>query len=471
MRQAVHASLAGKKEFLVVKMRCSLSVFLLSAFCSNLSGTGTEQEVIRSLKNNQINFLSCLFADIGGTLKEIVISPLEFEAAFENGLFIDGSSIAGYTAINKSDLLLRIEPQTVSFEVWDSPYGHTAQVMCAVCTQDGKPYLHSPRESLKNTVERARAMGFAVQCGVELEFFLMNEDGELADCDGYCSVAVDAGVRAFRELVLTALVNAHTDPEKIHHEVAHGQFEVVLKYADPITICDNVLKAKTIIDLCAKACGYRALFMPKPFAGMNGSGMHMHISLRDINNDCNAFYDAYDSDYLSAVARSFIGNNLVFIDQCTVAFNATFNSFERLVLGFEAPVYLCWGKRNRSGAIRIPDVNEARLKETNGAAMRAEFRFPDASCNPYLALKAIIEMGLDGIEAHVTAPACMETNLYHSTQEERDFYHIRNLPQSLEEALYLFENSTYAKKIFGEELHARYADFVEKRLAEKDFNF
>jgi glutamine synthetase len=416
------------------------------------------QKALKNVRTHDIPFIDITWSDILGNLKEISIPTERLEAAFENGLFFDGSSIKGFTQIFESDLRLDIDPESISFSAWQSEGFASARFFCDLLDSEGVPHKNDPRSKLRAAIERAYNMGYECLCGAEIEFFLFKqENGRLFPFDqaGYCDAQEDAHMKAFQETLLYALNYQGINPEKIHHEVAPGQLEVVLRYTDPLTLADRIQLTRHTIKMLARQHGFFATFVPKPLNNENGSGMHIHASLKQ--NDVNAFYDATKECNLSDIARSFISGVLKHVPEINILFNAVPNSNERLVKGFEAPVYLCCGDKNRSAAIRIPET-------TNSAGTRIELRWPDSECNPYLALTALFETGLNGIEQNMEPVSFVNKNLYHVSAEEIEAAEIKALPESFEQALELFKNSDFAKKLLGTSLHESYYTLKEKEL-------
>ena len=414
---------------------------------------------IENHKSQSFDYIDCMFLDVLGSPKSITLPIEKAEQACKSGIFFDGSSIIGFTSIHESDLLAKPDLTSLFVLPLCSEQMNTAIVMCDVCHKDGSLHPDSPRTVLKNTLDRAYEVGFMPYCGVEVEFYLLkkNINGKNVQLDdyGYCEAIPNYELKAFQLFLMNALSQAGIDIEKIHHEVAPGQYEVVIKYDDPLKIADALIMTKYIIQAVAEAYGLQATFMPKPFAHHNGSGMHIHMSFFDIEAGINAFYDSSAKNNLSLIAQQFIAGNLNRLRQSELLLNFSVNSFKRLVPGYEAPVYLCWGNKNRSAALRIPDINPSTLEETNGAPMRVEFRIPDATCNPYLAFAALIEAGIQGIINQEEAPDSVEKNLYHYSQEEIQELGIVTISTSLGEAIDEYKNSAFVQGLLGYSLYRK----------------
>lgn len=409
-----------------------------------------QQKALRNVRAHDISFIDVTWSDILGNLKELSLPISGLESAFENGLFFDGSSVKGFTRIFESDLRLVIDPESLSFSAWHSDGFASARFFCDVFSSDGTPHHNDPRSKLQKTMKRAADLGYDCLCGAEMEFFLFKqEQGRLVPFDngGYCDAEENARVKTFKEALLYALNYQGVNPEKIHHEVAPGQLEVVLHCDNPLRLADNIQLTRHTIKMFARQHGFIATFAPKPLKGQNGSGMHIHVSLQYKGE--NSFYDGTKESNLSTTARSFISGLLNRAPEINILFNAVPNSNERLVKGYEAPVYLCCGDKNRSAAIRIPET-------TSPAGTRIELRWPDASCNPYLALMGLFEAGLDGIEQQLAPIKLINKNLYHVPLEEIEAAGINALPETFGKALELFETSEYAQKLLGKSLHSNY---------------
>ncbi len=423
-------------------------------------------QVMRNLRSQDIQFIDVTFSDVLGNLKEITVPTNKIGSALKYGMFIDGSSIKGFTQIFESDLCLELDLESLSVSPWQIEGIKTGRFFCTVVDADGNPFANDPRAVLQKEIENARTMGYTCLCGTELEFFLFKKDGSVlipVDNNGYCDVETNARMKAFKETLVYALNHLGLDIEKIHHEVATGQLEVVLSYTNPLELADRIQLAKHTIIMFAAQSDYTAVFMPKPIKGINGSGMHIHVSLMREDGQ-NAFYDATKENYLSDEARSFITGLLERAPEINLLFNFDVNSAKRLVPGYEAPVFLCCGSKNRSAAIRVPDVSKAALEGTNGKPVRIELRWPDASCNPYLALAGLFRAGLEGIKNQAAPTPFINTNLYHISQQDRETLGIKTLPATFRESIVLFEKSDFAQQLLGSSLHHEIAKLKRAEL-------
>jgi glutamine synthetase len=425
-------------------------------------------QVVRFLKSQGIQFIDATWTGLDGKLYEITIPVYRLESALQDGMFFDGSSIKGFSQITQSDLHLTLDKDSLALSPWKSEGFASARFFCDTSSEN------DPRTTLKNVLEEAAQKGYTGLCGAEIEFFLFKEENgqyNQINNSSYCAVERKAEMKAFKEALLYALIHFGVNPEKIHAEVAAGQFEIVIGCCQPLQLADKIQLTKYAIAMFAQQHGYKAVFMSKPIYGVNGNGMHIHMSVKQ--GDHNLFFDATKEYYLSEAARSFISGVLSKAYEIDLLINPEVNSFKRLVAGYEAPVYLCCGEKNRSAAIRIPDVNHTTVHENKGAAVRIELRWPDASCNPYLALAALFKAGFDGIEQNLPATPCVNENLYHVDLAAITARGIQTLPSSLEAACKAFKNSEFAKELLGQSLHSTYLAIKETEwqeyLAENGF--
>lgn len=401
-----------------------------------------------------VNFIRLIFSDVNGVLKNVELSISQLDKVLANEVMFDGSSIEGFTRIEESDMYLVPDLNTARVMPWDLEGGRKIGIMfCTAKTTDQKPFEGDPRNVLIRTLERAKTLGFDVMVGPEPEFFLIKEDGEPNDQGGYFDLApLDLAANTRRDIVL-ALEGLGFEVEAAHHEVASGQHEVDFRYDEALKTADNIQLFKYVVRNIAEINGRTATFMPKPFEGINGSGMHCNISF--MKDGKNAFVG--ETEHLSETAKYFIGGILKNARSLAAVTNPTVNSYKRLVPGYEAPVYAAWSGKNRSCMVRIP--------ASGGNATRVEVRNPDPMANPYLALAVLIEAGLEGIENKITPPQEERNNLYKmTTQEVRDMG-IQVLPENLKEAIDEFKTSELAKRTFGEHL---FHTFIKEKESEWD---
>ena len=405
----------------------------------------TKEDVLRIVADKQIKFVRFWFTDVLGTLKSFAVTPAELEGAFDEGMGFDGSSIEGFCRIEESDMVAYPDPNTFAILPWRSGAGGTARMFCEIRQPNGDPFDGDPRNVLKKVVAKAEALGYTMNCGPELEFFYFKDSTgtEVLDQGGYFDLTtLDAGSDLRRDTI-NALHAMGIQVEYSHHEVAPSQHEIDLRYKEVTVMADQVMTYRLTVKEIAQAQGVYASFMPKPIFGVNGSGMHVHQSLFKGNR--NAFFDANDEYNLSEVGKSYIAGLLSHIKEIALVTNQWVNSYKRLVPGYEAPVYICWSRRNRSAMVRVPLYKPGKENAT-----RVELRNPDPACNPYLAFAAMLAAGLDGIEKGMKLPAEASNNIYHMTDAERAAAGIDSLPEDLHEAIEAFEQSSFVREALGD---------------------
>ena len=415
----------------------------------------TAEDIKAAVAEMNVGTISLQFTDILGTVKHVEIPVDQLDKALNGDLMFDGSSIEGFVRIEESDMYLRPDPKTFMILPWKMQEGkRTARIICDVYNPDGTPFEGDPRYVLRRAATEAAELGYTMYVGPEPEFFLFDraeaEQGQptMIDNAGYFDLApVDKAEEVRAEIVMT-LQEMGFEVEAAHHEVAPSQHEIDFKYADAITTADNIATFRFVVRTIALKHGLHATFMPKPIYGVNGSGMHLHLSL--FKGDQNVFYDPQTPDQLSAVAKHFIAGIVEHAPAITAVTNPLVNSYKRLVPGHEAPVYITWALRNRSPMIRIP----AKRK----ASTRIELRSPDPSANPYLALAVVLKAGLDGIKRGLTPPPPVEGNIYHMTEAERKEREIASLPGSLAEAILALEQDPVILEALGPHVTDRYLE-------------
>lgn len=422
----------------------------------------TKEDIIRIVKEEDIEFIRMQFTDIFGQLKNVALTASQIEKAVNNQVMIDGSSIEGFVRINESDQYLY--PDLDSFVVfpWRPQHGKVARLICDVYNPDGSPFVGDPRGVLKKVLKKAESMGYDMfNVGPEAEFFLFQTDEEgkpttkTGDEAGYFDLGpLDRGEGTRREICM-ALEQMGYEIEASHHEVAAGQHEIDFKYADALKTADNIMTFKLAVKTLAQKNGLHATFMPKPIFGINGSGMHTNMSL--MKGGKNAFYDPEGAKGLSKEAYSFIAGILHHMKGMVAVTNPLVNSYKRLVPGYEAPCYLAWSASNRSALIRIPAAR--------GLATRVELRCPDPACNPYLELAVCLAAGLDGIEKGMTPPPEVTKNIFAMDEAEREAGGIDSLPGSLEDAIAAMKEDQLILDTLGEHVSTNY---IEGKMEEWD---
>lgn len=423
----------------------------------------SKQSILDRAQSDEVKFINLQFTDIHGTVKSVNVPAHRLQEVLEKGCWFDGSSIQGFARIHESDMVLHPDPSTYQILPWKSPARRTARLICDVYRPDGEPFPGDPRQILRRAVEAASELGYTYNCGPELEFFLLQKRNETLrpvphDVAGYFDFSPRDLAAAVRSDIVDALHALDIEVEMEHHEVASGQHEIDFRYADALTAADNAITFKQAVKAIATEYGLYASFMPKPFFGQNGSGMHTHQSL--FKNGDNAFFNADDDYKLSREAYQFVAGQLEHARALSAVVAPTVNSYKRLVPGYEAPVYICWARINRASLIRIPQYSPGREQST-----RAELRFPDPSCNPYLAFAVMLAAGLDGIQRELMPPDPVEEDVYHFDESRLQELNIAQLPGSLEEAVDELESDPVLLDALGEH-SARL--FVEAKRAEWD---
>ena len=421
----------------------------------------SKDDIRRIVKEENVNFLRLMFTDLFGTIKNVEVPVSQLDKLLDNKLMFDGSSIDGFVRIEESDMYLYPDLSTWLIMPWNTEHGKITRIICEVYTSDRKPFEGDPRNNLIRVLNDMREAGYtSFNCGTEPEFFLfkMNEKGEptteLNDNGSYFDLSpMDLGENCRRDIALE-LERLGFNVEASHHEVAPGQHEIDFKYADALSAADHIQTFKLVVKTIARKYNLWATFMPKPLNGVNGSGMHVNMSL--FHDQGNAFYDANDKNglELSSDAYHFLGGLMKHARSYTAVTNPTVNSYKRLVPGYEAPVYVAWSASNRSPMIRIPSAR--------GLSTRLELRSVDASTNPYLAFAAVLEAGLDGIKNGIEPPKSVDRNIYVMDEDERAAAGIADLPSTLHNALKEFQTDPTMKKALGPHI---YQSFLEaKRL-------
>lgn len=405
--------------------------------------------VLRTIEERNVKFVRLWFTDVAGTLKSVAIAPAEVEGAFAEGIGFDGSAIEGLARSYEADMLAQPDPSTFQILPWRGEIDPTARMFCDITTPDGVPAAADPRNVLKRALAKAASMGFSFYIHPEIEFYLLKSsqigpEGPIpVDKAGYFDNVPGGTANDFRRRAVTMLEQLGISVEFSHHEGGPGQNEIDLRYADALTMADNIMTFRTVIKEVAIEQGVYATFMPKPFTEHPGSGMHTHMSL--FEGDTNAFFDASGQYSLSKTARSFIAGLLKHATEITAVTNQYVNSYKRLWGGGEAPSFVCWGHNNRSALIRVP-----LYKPNKGNSSRIEYRAIDSAANPYLSYALLLSAGLKGIEEGYELPAETEDNVWDLSDSERRAMGIQPLPQSLDHAIRKLEDSELAAETLGE---------------------
>jgi len=407
----------------------------------------TKDDVVRIVDERDVKFIRLWFTDVLGFLKSLAMTRRELEGALEEGMGFDGSSIEGFARVHESDMVAMPDPSTFAILPSIPESGRTARIFCDILQPSGEPYTGDPRYALKRMLAKAAGLGYTMYVGPELEFFYFRDSTgtDVLDRGGYfdlTSLDVSTGVR--RETV-TALEEVGIEVEYAHHECGPSQHEIDLRYKDALTMADSVMTYRLLVKEVANAQGIHATFMPKPMFGEAGSGMHVHQSL--FNGDRNAFFDPDDAYHLTAAGKAYSAGLLRYAREMCLVTNQWVNSYKRLVAGYEAPIYCCWARRNRSALVRIPMYKPGRERAT-----RVELRNPDPAANPYLTFAVMLAAGLKGMKDGLELPPEATDNIFEWSAEERDAAGIDSLPGDLEGAILAFEGSELMRETLGDHI-------------------
>ncbi len=415
----------------------------------------TRNDIFRMVEEEDVEFIRLQFTDIFGTLKNVAITSSQLEKALDNKCMFDGSSVEGFVRIEESDMYLYPDYDTFEIFPWRPQQGKVARLICDVYTPDGKPFAGDPRNVLKRVVKEAQDMGYMFDVGPECEFFLFHTDDDglpttlSHERAGYFDLGpTDLGENVRRDMVLT-LEDMGFEIEASHHEVAPAQHEIDFKYDEAIITADNIVTFKLTVKTIAKRHGLYATFMPKPKYGINGSGMHVNMSLASLDGK-NVFADENDELGLSKIAYHFIAGIIKHAKGMTAITNPLVNSYKRLVPGYEAPVYIAWSATNRSPLIRIPS--------SRGNSTRVELRNPDPSANPYLVLACCLAAGLDGIKRKLEVTKSVDCNIYDMTDEERQNAGVETLPDNLYDAVLELNKDKFICDVLGKHITEKYTE-------------
>ncbi len=418
----------------------------------------TKQDIMRMIEEEDVEFIRLQFTDIFGSLKNVAITSSQLEKALDNRCMFDGSSIEGFVGVEESDLYLHPDLKSFTIFPWRPQQGKVARFICDIYTPEGEPFAGDPRRVLKKVQQQVEEMGYCFEVGPECEFFLFDMDDsgrpstQTDENAGYFEMGPnDLGENARRDIVLT-LEDMGFEIESSHHEAAPGQHEIDFKYEPVMHAADNIMTFKLAVKTIAKRHGMYATFMPKPKAGVNGSGMHINMSLT--KDGKNIFNDPTDENGLSQEAYYFIGGLMKHVYGMSAITNPLVNSYKRLVSGFEAPVHITWSAKNRSPLIRIPSLR--------GDNMRVELRSPDSAANPYLVLALCLAAGMDGIKNKILPPPSIKKNIYELSEDECKLLDVKQLPSSLKLALDAMEADPFVSDVLGEHITKAFLSIKRK---------
>jgi len=406
--------------------------------------------VLHTVEERGVRLVRLWFTDVLGNLKSFAISPAELENALEDGMTFDGSSIDGFSRVQESDVLAIPDPNTFEVLPWGDPKAAEARVFCDIHNLDGTPFEGDPRQVLRRNLEAARSLGLMFYVAPDMEFFYFappqrGQPPEPLDEAGFFDLIASDVSGSLRKQTIRTLEGMGIPVEYSFHEDSPSQHEIDLRHNDVLSMADSVMTFRLVVKEVAASQGVYASFMPKPLEGVQGSGMHMHLSL--FNGEDNAFYDENDDYNLSTIAKQFMAGLLRHAAEITAITNQTVNSYKRLVPGFEAPVHISWARNNRSGLIRVPIP-----KRGNPLATRIEYRSPDPACNPYLAFSVLLAAGMRGISEGYELPAEADANLFQMDDSQLQKLGIDQIPASLGDALHVMEESALVAECLGEHI-------------------
>jgi glutamine synthetase len=449
-------------EFLaqVERFREGMGKYVHEMECYGGLDLSTPADVIKYCSDHGVTSIRLWFTDLLGFLKSFAVTLPEIEGAFEEGMGFDGSSIEGYQRIQESDMVafpIASTAQVVPFKVGGS---RSLRMFAEIRNPDGSSYTSDPREILKRNLARLKDFGFAhMNIGPEAEYYYFADEDRPSTIDraGYFDInPVDLG-DDLREVTVFALESMGIPVEYMHHEVAPSPHEIDLKYQEARCMADGLQTYKYWVKDIARRDVVYVAYMPRPLYGENGSGMHTHVSIFE-DERTNAFYSKEESYHLSTTAKQFLAGVLDHAREMALITNQWYNSYKRLVVGFEAPVYIAWAEANRSALVRVP-----MYKPGKEVATRIELRFPDAACNSYLAFAITLAAGLDGLERKLQLPEPMTQDLYELTPVERERLGVQSLPHDLYEAVQVAEESDLVMKTLGEDVLNK---ILETKLAD-----
>ncbi len=418
----------------------------------------TKNTIMKLVEDEDVEFIRLQFTDIFGIMKNMAVTAGQLQNAIEHGCLFDGAAVDGLARPEESDMYLKPDLDTMAVFPWRPQQGKVARLICDVMKPDGIPSEGDSRYILKKVIRETKDLGYTFNVGPECEFFLFHTDNDglptrvTHEQAGYFDLSpLDLGENARRDIILN-LEEMGFEIESSHHEIAPAQHEIDFKYGDALKTADNIMTFKLAVKSIAKQHGLHATFMPKPKAGLNGSGMHTHMSLS--KNGINIFEDSDDENGLSREAYYFIAGIMKHIRGMSLILNPVVNSYKRLIPGYDAPVYVSWSRINRTPLIRIPAAK--------GHGTRIELRSPDPACNPYLALALCLAAGLDGISNQLVCPPPINRNNYHMTEKEVESLGIERLPGNLYEAVREFQKDEFVQSVLGKHISEQYMELKMK---------
>ncbi len=415
----------------------------MTSLTGNSAPSSEHQHLLNACREHDVRFVRLWFTDLLGQLKSVAITIDELPTALEQGVEFDGASIEGFARHDESDMVARPDPDTFVVLPWRPQQHRVARMICDIYRRNGEPFEGDPRRVLRRQLESAQERGYTFYVAPQIEYFYFRapDDPAPLDAGGYFDLSpLDTATDLRRETVLT-LEEMGIGVASSHHEAAPSQHEIDLRYTDALTMADQVMTTRLVVKEVAIGQGVHATFMPKPLNGVNGSGMHVYLSLWD--HEQNLFHA--EAGGLSPLARSFLAGLLAYTPQFTLVTNQWSNSYKRLAPGTEAPVYLTWSHANQSDLVRIPEYEPGDAEAT-----RLEYRGADSATNPYLAFSVFLAAGLQGIDEGLSPPPAAEDNVFALSAAQRAARGIEEMPTTQGRAIEAFASSELMRGVLGE---------------------
>ena len=408
-----------------------------------------QEYVLRTVEERGVRLIRLWFTDVLGQLKSVAISPAELDTVFDEGVQFDGTAIDGFSRVHEADVLARPDATTFELLPWAKADEPSGRMFCNIETLDGHPFDGDPRQILQRNLRSARERGFTLYAAPEVEFFYFEgssaSDGRPKPLDhaSYFDLTTADISSDLRKTTIHTLEAMGIPVEYSFHEDSPSQHEIDLRYTEALSMADNLMTLRLVVKKIAMDRGAHATFLPKPLNGVQGSGMHTHLSL--FEGDANVFHDPDDEHGMSEVAKKFTAGLLVHAREITAVTNQLVNSYKRLTEYSEAPPYVVWARNNRSALVRVPV-----RKQGKPSSARIEYRALDGTTNPYLAFSLILAAGLRGIDENYPLPEETSINLLDLDDHERKRLGVSALPRSLQEALDVMEESELVRDTLGE---------------------
>jgi len=410
-----------------------------------------QEYVLRTIEERGVRLIRLWFTDVHGQLKSVAITPAELDSAFTEGVQFDGTSIDGFSRVHESDVLAR--PDAKSFELlpWASDEEPSGRMFCDITNLDGSGFEGDPRQILRRNLESAQRLGYTLMAAPEMEFFYFASGDPSSgpprplDQASYFDLTIADVSSDLRRRTIHMLEAMGIPIEYSFHEDSPSQHEIDLRYTEALDMADNIMTLRLVVKKIAMERGTYATFMPKPLNGVQGSGMHTHLSL--FSGESNVFHDPDDEYGISATARHFTAGILRHAREITAVTNQLSNSYKRIAEKSEAPPYVAWARNNRSALVRVPVRKLAKPESA-----RIEYRAIDGATNPYLSFSLLLNAGLRGIAEGYELPAAIDDNLFELDDSQRRAIGVEPLPTSLSEALDVMEGSDLVRETLGDHI-------------------